>query len=44
MPPGEIVVMRVFDRMGESMRRPYDWSEEVTKLSMPVMLVYGDVD
>src|SRR5205823_7588123 len=25
-------------------REPYDWSEEVKKLSMPVMLVYGDSD
>jgi hypothetical protein len=32
----------LLDRMGEYMRRPYDWSEEVKKLSMPVMLVYGD--
>jgi len=35
---------RLLDRMGEFMRRPYDWSEEVKKLSMPVMLVYGDAD
>ena len=35
---------RLLDRMGEYMRRPYDWSEEVKKLSMPVMLVYGDAD
>jgi pimeloyl-ACP methyl ester carboxylesterase len=35
---------RLLDRMGELMRRPYDWSEEVKKLSMPVMLVYGDAD
>lgn len=30
--------------MGELMRTPYDWSESVKKLSMPVMLVYGDSD
>jgi pimeloyl-ACP methyl ester carboxylesterase len=35
---------RLLDRMGEYMRRPYDWSEEVKKLSIPVMLVYGDAD
>ena len=35
---------RLLDRMGEFMRRPYDWSEDVKKLSMPVMLVYGDAD
>src|SRR5688572_15783060 len=35
---------RLLDRMGELMRRPYDWADEVKKLSMPVMLVYGDSD
>ena len=35
---------RLLDRMGELMRRPNDWSEDVKKLSMPVMLVYGDAD
>jgi pimeloyl-ACP methyl ester carboxylesterase len=35
---------RLLDRMGELMRRPSDWSEDVKKLSMPVMLVYGDAD
>jgi pimeloyl-ACP methyl ester carboxylesterase len=35
---------RLLDRMGEWMRTPYDWSEEVRALSMPVMLVYGDAD
>ena len=35
---------RLLDRMGEFMRQPYDWSEDVKKLQMPVMLVYGDSD
>jgi pimeloyl-ACP methyl ester carboxylesterase len=35
---------RLLDRMGELMRRPYDWSSDVKKLTMPVMLVYGDSD
>jgi pimeloyl-ACP methyl ester carboxylesterase len=35
---------RLLDRMGEYMRKPYDWSEDVKKLQMPVMLVYGDSD
>ena len=35
---------RLLDRMGELMRKPYDWSDDVKKLSMPVMLVYGDSD
>jgi pimeloyl-ACP methyl ester carboxylesterase len=35
---------KLLDRMGEAMRTPYDWSEDVKKLQMPVMLVYGDSD
>jgi pimeloyl-ACP methyl ester carboxylesterase len=35
---------RLLDRMGELMRQPYDWSEDVRTLRMPVMLVYGDSD
>ena len=35
---------RLLDRMGEAMRQPYDYSEDVKRLSMPVMLVYGDSD
>jgi len=35
---------RLLDRMGELMRRPVDWSEDVKKLSMPVMLIFGDSD
>jgi pimeloyl-ACP methyl ester carboxylesterase len=35
---------RLLDRMGEFMRKPYDWSEDVKKLTMPVMLIYGDSD
>ena len=34
----------LLDGMGELMRKPYDWSEDVKKLRMPVMLVYGDAD
>jgi len=35
---------RLLDAMGEYMRQPYDWSADVKKLSMPVMLVFGDSD
>jgi pimeloyl-ACP methyl ester carboxylesterase len=35
---------RLLDRIGEYMRKPYDWSEDVKRLTMPVMLVYGDSD
>jgi len=35
---------RLLDRMGELMRQPYDWADDVKKLPMPVMLIYGDSD
>ncbi|HEX6306981.1 MAG TPA: alpha/beta hydrolase [Longimicrobiales bacterium] len=35
---------KLLDRMGELMRRPYDYEEDVRKLRMPVMLVFGDSD
>ncbi len=35
---------RLLDRMGEFMRTPYDWTEDVKELKGPVLLVYGDAD
>ena len=35
---------RLLDRMGELMRKPYDWSEDVRGLGMPVLIVFGDSD
>lgn len=35
---------RLLDAMGALMRKPYDWSADVAKLTMPVMLVFGDSD
>jgi pimeloyl-ACP methyl ester carboxylesterase len=35
---------KLLDAMGELMRTPYNWAEDVKKLKMPVMLVYGDSD
>ena len=35
---------KLLDRMGELMRKPYNWAEDVKTLKMPVMLVYGDSD
>lgn len=35
---------RLLDRMGEGMRQPYNWSDDVKKLKMPVLLIYGDSD
>lgn len=34
----------LMDKMGELVRRQYDWSAEVSGLPMPVLLVYGDSD
>jgi pimeloyl-ACP methyl ester carboxylesterase len=34
----------LLDRMGEFMRKTYDWSQDVKQLTMPVMLVYADSD
>ena len=35
---------KLLDKMGAYMRTPYDFSADVAKLTMPVMLVYGDSD
>jgi pimeloyl-ACP methyl ester carboxylesterase len=35
---------RLLDVLGDYMRKNYDWSQEIPKLRMPVMLVYGDSD
>jgi pimeloyl-ACP methyl ester carboxylesterase len=40
--PEEFPVL--LDRMGELMRTPFNWAQDVKKLKMPVMLVYGDSD
>ena len=35
---------KLLDAMGTYLRKPYDWSADVKKLAMPVMLIYGDSD
>jgi pimeloyl-ACP methyl ester carboxylesterase len=35
---------KLLDRMGELMRTPYNWAADVQKLTMPVILVFGDSD
>jgi pimeloyl-ACP methyl ester carboxylesterase len=35
---------QLLEKMGACMRRPYDWSSDVKRLTMPVLLVYGDSD
>jgi pimeloyl-ACP methyl ester carboxylesterase len=35
---------RLLDRIGEVMRTPLDWTDDVKKLTMPVMLIWGDSD
>jgi pimeloyl-ACP methyl ester carboxylesterase len=34
----------LMDRTGDLLRQPYDWTEQVRGLPMPVQLVYGDAD
>ena len=35
---------KLLDQMGTLMRTPYDYSADVKKLTMPVMLIFGDSD
>jgi pimeloyl-ACP methyl ester carboxylesterase len=35
---------KLLDQMGAYMRKSYDWSADVKKLTMPTMLIYGDSD
>jgi len=35
---------KLLDALGAYMRKPYDWSADVKKLTMPVMLIYADSD
>jgi pimeloyl-ACP methyl ester carboxylesterase len=35
---------KLLDAMGAYMRKPYNWADDVKRLKMPVMLVYGDSD
>lgn len=34
----------LLDRVGELMRTPFDWRDDVKRLSMPTMVVFGDSD
>ena len=35
---------KLLDRMGEAMKKPYNWADDVKKLKMPTMIVFGDSD
>jgi pimeloyl-ACP methyl ester carboxylesterase len=35
---------KLLDQMGALMRKPYDYSADVKKLTMPVMIIFGDSD
>lgn len=35
---------QLIDKMGDLLRQPYDWSNEVAALKMPVLLVFADAD
>ena len=32
----------LLDRIGDHLRQPFDWRNDVQALAMPVMLIYGD--
>lgn len=34
----------LMDKTGELQRQPFDWSDEVKRLTIPVLLAYGDAD
>ncbi|CAA9284197.1 MAG: hypothetical protein AVDCRST_MAG93-3409 [uncultured Chloroflexia bacterium] len=34
----------LLDKIGESMRRPYDWSDEIAAMTIPTLIVAGDAD
>ena len=34
----------LMDKTGELLRQPYDWSDEVKRLTIPTLLVYADAD
>jgi pimeloyl-ACP methyl ester carboxylesterase len=34
----------LMDKTGDLLRRPYDWTGEVSQLTMPTLLVYADAD
>lgn len=42
--PDKAEFPKLLDAMGDLMRTPYDWSADVPKLKMPVMLVFADSD
>jgi pimeloyl-ACP methyl ester carboxylesterase len=35
---------QLMDKMGDLLRQPYDWTEEVRALTVPTMVVYADAD
>jgi pimeloyl-ACP methyl ester carboxylesterase len=35
---------KLLDKMGAYMRKTYDWTADVKKLTMPTLLIYGDSD
>ncbi len=34
----------LFGKLGELLKRPYDWSQDVAAIESPVMLIYADAD
>jgi pimeloyl-ACP methyl ester carboxylesterase len=42
--PDRAAFPELMDKTGDLLRRPYDWTSEVSRLTMPTLLVYGDAD
>lgn len=42
--PDTAAFPKLLDAMGDWMRQPYNWADEIKTLGMPVLLVYGDSD
>jgi pimeloyl-ACP methyl ester carboxylesterase len=42
--PDKDAFPKLMDKTGELLRRPYDWTEEVRKITNPTLLIYGDAD
>jgi pimeloyl-ACP methyl ester carboxylesterase len=42
--PDPAAFTALLDKTGDLLRQPYDWTEEVSQLRLPVLLAYGDAD
>jgi pimeloyl-ACP methyl ester carboxylesterase len=42
--PDPAAFQALIDKTGDLLRQPYDWSDEIKQLPMPVQLIFGDAD